>query len=249
MSFFLARYLPSVLKSAELIVFPSRCKLCSSLLSLPGEKVICRSCWESLVPQRSSFCISCGRFFSGVGEPHVCSLCLEKKPYYSRHRSCGLYKGKLKDILLLYKYRQLKVLGKGLADFISRSLGRDESLFSDADLLVPVPLHPWKKRKRGFNQAGEITVWLSKRHSIPYQDKALVKIKNTPPQTSLESKERLENVKNAYAVKKPGLINGKTILLVDDVFTTGATINECSRVLKRAGAKEVRALTLAQPTS
>jgi ComF family protein len=158
-----------------------------------------------------------------------------------------LYQGRLKDILLLYKYRQFKVLGKGLADFISRSLGRDEALFLGVDYLLPVPLHPRKKRKRGFNQAREIALWLGKKHTIPCLDKVLVKKKNTPPQTTLESKERLQNVKDAYAVNKPALIAGKTVLLIDDVFTTGATINECSRVLKKAGIREVRALTLAQP--
>ena len=153
----------------------------------------------------------------------------------------------MKDVLLLYKYRQFKVLGKGLADFISRSLGRDESLFSGVDFLVPVPLHPKKKRKRGFNQAKEIALWLSKKYTIPCLDMVLIKKKNTPPQTMCESNERLQNAKDAYAVKNPAVVTGKILLLIDDVFTTGATINECSRVLRKAGAKEVRALTLAQP--
>ena len=243
---FLARFFPSILKSTELIVFPSFCHLCSALLQLPGEKVVCRSCMENLIPHRGSYCICCGRFFSGAADPHVCSSCLENKKAYSRHRSCGLYQGKLKDIILLIKYRQFKVLGKGLADFVSRSLDQDESFFPGADYLVPVPLHPRKERKRGFNQAREIAFWLGKKHSIPLLDRVLVKTKNNPAQTTLESKQRWMNVKNAYAVKKPALIAGKTLILIDDVFTTGATINECSRVLKKAGAREVRCITIAQ---
>ncbi len=246
MSSIFARLFPSILKSAELIIFPSFCQLCSELLQNPGEKVVCQSCMESLVPHRSSYCMCCGRFFSGTGESHICSSCIENKKAYSRHRSCGLYQGKLKDVILLYKYRQFKILGKGLADFVSRSLSRDESLFLGTDFLVPVPLHPRKERKRGFNQAREIAVWLGKKHSIPCMDNILVKTKNNAAQTTLESKQRWENVKNAYRVKKPALLAGKTVLLIDDVFTTGATINECSRVLKKSGAKEVRCITIAQ---
>lgn len=213
---------------------------------MPGERVVCRCCLESLIPHRASYCICCGRFFNGVSEPHVCSSCLENKRAYSRHRSGGLYQGKLKDVILLYKYRQFKVLGKELADFICRSLDQDESLFPGTDLLVPVPLHPRKERKRGFNQAREIAVWLGEKHSIPCVGNVLVKTKNNAAQTTLESKQRWQNVKNAYTVKKPDLIAGKTVLLIDDVFTTGATIDECSRVLKKAGAREVRAITVAQ---
>ncbi|MEA2005111.1 MAG: ComF family protein [Acidobacteriota bacterium] len=236
----------STAKFAELIFFPSYCQLCSELLELPHEKVICRNCWENLHARRSSFCIACGRFFEGPGSPHVCADCLNKRPSFSIHRSCGMYQGKLKDVILLYKYRKFSVLGKGLAAFAYKSLGKEMDLWWDVEAIVPVPLHPKREKIRGFNQAQIVAKELAKYKGIELLEKKLIRVKNIPPQTSLEASERKKNVRGAFAVKNGESLKGKIILLVDDVYTTGATIKECSLALKKAGAREVRAITLAQ---
>ena len=236
----------SYTKLAELIFFPSFCKLCSSLLEFPQERVICRSCWESIKPSSFSYCLCCGRFFNGSREPHLCLDCLEERPPFSYHRSCGKYKGKLRDIILLYKYRHFQVLGKDLAHFVYRTLGREEEIWWKADAIIPVPLHPKRKKQRGFNQAQIIAKELARLKGIEFVSGRLVKIKNVPPQTSLEVKEREKNVSGAFAVVKREEIKGKVVLLVDDVYTTGSTIRECSSVLREAGVKEVRAMTVAQ---
>ena len=242
----LGKKISSYTKLAELIFFPSFCELCSSLLEFPQERVICRSCWKSIKSSYSSYCLCCGLFFEGPGEIHLCQNCLEKRPPFSYHRSCGKYRGKLKNIILLYKYRHFRVLGKDLAHFIYRNLGREEEIWWEVDAIIPVPLHPKRKKQRGFNQAQIIAKELARIKGIEFVDGRLVKIKNVPPQTSLAVKEREKNVSGAFGVVEGEKIKKKVVLLVDDVYTTGSTIRECSSVLRNAGVKEVKALTIAQ---
>lgn len=234
------------LKLAELTFFPSFCQICSSLLEFPHEKIVCNSCWESLKVRRAAYCLCCGRFFESSTEPHLCGLCLHKIPHFSCHRSCGRYEGKLKDIILLYKYRKLQILGKGLAQFAYQTLDNEEAIWWGIDAIIPVPLHPKRKKQRGFNQAQIIARELARLKKTVVIERVLIKLKNVPPQTSLAAEERKKNVKGIYKVSKPEQIKGKIVLLVDDVFTTGSTIYECSSVLRKAGAKDVRALTIAQ---
>jgi len=240
------RIIFSSAKLAELVFFPSFCKLCSSLLEVPGERIVCFSCLEKVRPLRSSYCLCCGRFFEGEGRPHFCQNCLEKKPAFSCHRSCARYTGKLKDLILLFKYGHYKVLGKDLARFAYSALEKEEGLWWGVEAIVPIPLHPKREKKRGFNQARILARELASLKSIELLEGQLVKVKNVPPQTSLEREEREKNVRGAYEVAKRKRIKGKILLLIDDVYTTGSTLRECSAVLREAGAKEVRALTLAQ---
>jgi len=152
----------------------------------------------------------------------------------------------LKDIILLYKYRHFQVLGKDLAHLVCRALGREEEIWWKVDVVVPVPLHPKRKKDRGFNQAQIIAKELARIKGIEAGDQLLLKIKNVPPQTSRTVEEREENVSGAFAVAEGEKIKGKAVLLIDDVYTTGSTIRECSSVLRNAGVKEVKALTVAQ---
>jgi competence protein ComFC len=234
------------IKYAELVFFPSFCRLCGRLLERPGERVVCEDCWGKVRPPRPLRCPVCGAFFEGGGGPHLCGKCSDKKPPFAAHRSCGRYEGVLKDLILLFKYRRLSVLGRGLAAYAERTAGEDEEFWQGVDFLVPVPLHPRRKRSRGFNQAKVFAMELGKLKRIDVLEGVLVKTVNVPPQTSLEAKEREKNVKGVYRVEKPDRIRGKVVMLVDDVFTTGATIGECSREILEAGAREVRAVTIAR---
>ncbi len=236
----------SWLRLAELVFFPSLCRRCGRLLDRAGERLVCRDCWEEARPRRSSHCSVCGRFFEGAGESHVCRSCVEARPPYAVHRSCGAYDGALKDIILLFKYRKLSILGRGLAGIAGEALGGDGELWTGVDALVPVPLHPRRKRERGFNQSRVLASELGKIMKVGVCEGALVKVRNAPPQTSLDGRERAGNVRGAYRVAKEECVRGKVLLLADDVYTTGATIGECSRALLEAGAKEVRAVTLAR---
>ena len=138
------------------------------------------------------------------------------------------------------------VLSGVLAEFLIGSLGQDEDIWSGVEAVVPVPLHPAKERARGFNQAKLLAKRLAKVMGIPLLERRLVKIRPTEAQTSLDGKSRETNVRGAFAVKRPSGIKGKTVLLVDDVYTTGSTIREGSAALRKAGAGEVRAVTIAR---
>jgi len=230
----------------ELLVFPSFCRLCSRPLGRAGEKVICRECLGGLAVRRGAVCLCCGRFFEGAGEDHLCGRCLDRLPPYAVHRSCGRYGGVLKDLILLFKYGRTAVLSRPLARFAAAALEAEDRLWCGADFLVPVPLHPKRKRDRGFNQAQLLARDLAGIRKMRMLDNCLVKVRNVPPQASLEADSRGANVRGAYAVKRGARVEGKVLVLVDDVFTTGSTLNECGLVLGKAGAREVRALTLAQ---
>jgi len=233
-------------RHVELLVFPSFCRLCAKPLGRPGESVVCRDCLSRLEPRRGPACLCCGRFFEGAGGDHLCGRCLDRVPPFSLHRSCGRYDGALKDVILLFKYGRVPVLARPLARFAGEGLAGEEGLWQGADLLVPVPLHPKRKRERGFNQSERLARELARIRGLGVLEKCLVKVRPTPPQTSLEGAGREANVRGAYTVRRPGLTRGKTLILVDDVFTTGSTLRECGLALKGAGAREVRALTLAQ---
>jgi len=238
--------LVSSIKLAELIFFPSVCELCSCLLELPDERIVCHSCLKGLEPRRTSFCLVCGKFFNDSGEPHFCRQCVMQKPAFSVHRSCGQYLGRLKDIIILYKYRGYRVLGKALAAFALQAAGREEVLWWGLEGIIPVPLFPKKEKQRGFNQAFVIAKELAKRKNIELIKNQLIKVKNTAAQTSLKAAERHKNLKGAFEIIQNHTIKGKTVLLVDDVYTTGSTLQECSEALIKAGVLEVRALTVAQ---
>lgn len=234
------------LKLVELLFFPSKCRICGAFLEKIGECVVCRSCLGGLVPCRLSFCLCCGRYFEAVGAPHLCLECLEHRPPYALHRSCAEYKGTLREVILLMKYRGYAILGSDLARFALEAIGNDEGLWAGVEALIPVPLHPRKRKDRGFNQAAIIARELGRARGIPVKAKALRRIKNVPAQTGLEAEDRKRNVQGAFAVRRPTVVRGRIVLLVDDVYTTGSTVKECSRVLRRAGTREVRVLTIAR---
>ncbi len=149
------------------------------------------------------------------------------------------------EVISRFKFRGAarlaKPLGTLLADYADR-----EFLFSEFDLLVPVPLHRQRLRDRGFNQSLLLARRIAKIHSLPVDTAALQRIRHTQPQTELSGPERRKNIRQAFAVSRTGSISGKRVLLIDDVFTTGATVQECAKTLLRAGAQQVDVLTLAR---
>jgi ComF family protein len=236
----------SLAKLFELLLFPSTCRLCRDILDEPGERIVCRACLGRLVPRRGPVCPACGRFLEGSGGDHLCAACLEAPPDYAVHRSCGAYGGTLREVILLFKYRKFAPLSGPLARFAEDALGTEVRLWEGADYLVPVPLHPARRRERGFNQSRLLARDLGRARGLKVLRGSLVKARNVPAQAGLRAADRERNVVGAYAARRPERLRGRVLVLVDDVTTTGATLRECARVLLEAGAKEVRAITLAQ---
>jgi ComF family protein len=152
----------------------------------------------------------------------------------------------LKDVILLFKYRDGEALGRDLACFAWGAVGRDEALWRDAETIIPVPLHPRRKRRRGFNQAAVLARGLAAWSGKPVHDGLLARRSDIPAQAGLNASERKRNVAGAFFVRRPEKAAGRVFLLVDDVYTTGSTAAECCRALLRAGARDVRVLTLAR---
>ncbi|HEX9911635.1 MAG TPA: ComF family protein [candidate division Zixibacteria bacterium] len=160
------------------------------------------------------------------------------------NRSLGLFDPDYQTLLHHFKYKRKISLGKELGKRLGELLIQDKFL-KDYDYLLPVPLHRSKERERGYNQSKILAEEISELTFLPLLDKVLMRKKNTRDQTNLNAEERERNVRGAFIVRDKLVLKGKRIILVDDVMTTGATLKECSRVLKEAGVKEVAGATVA----
>lgn len=205
-------------------------------------------CWNCLTAIRlltPPYCLVCGDPVSGeVTTTYLCPNCSRKKPFFDCARSATLYNGLIKEMVLDFKYRGAVWLGPDLGQLMFACL-RVNFRASNIDCITYVPLHRTKERQRTYNQsfllAKEIAGRLEKR-----VDDYLTRVQATASQTHLTASEREANVKNKFAIKGRRDLEGQRVLLVDDVMTTGATVNECARILKKAGVQEVLVLTVAR---
>ena len=225
------------------ILYPAFCGCCGCGLG-PGERFFCTACAGSAESLSSPFCTSCGRpFISHATADHLCHECMKKRPPYDMARAQAIYKGVIKEAIHLYKYRHVRSLKGYLGGFIEEGARK---WFPDADLAVAVPLHKMRLRQRGFNQSLFLAQRASKTLGIGLSVDGLARIKNTRPQVDLDRGEREANVRGAFKAIRPDEFKGRNVLLVDDVYTTGATVKECAKVLRAAGADKVCVLTVAR---
>jgi ComF family protein len=236
------------------LIYPPRCPVCGAFLcdeetSHEEESSFCRACCRSFLPVGSPFCPICGRPFK-AGNPvdHVCEDCLRRRPFFKEARAPYIYEGSLMTAIHEFKYGAksflAKPLGLLLSSFAKTWLEANEGL-----LLMPVPLHPRRLRERGFNQSLLLAREVAKALNADLDFLSLKRIKYTKPQTGLGSEERSRNVRRAFQVLRREAVKGRRIVLVDDVATTGSTLNECARALKKAGCREVFCLTLARTST
>lgn len=228
------------------LIFPKTCFGCKKRLSPIAEIYICPLCLNKICKLQPPFCKTCGRPVEPLSER--CPDCTGQNFYFSRGFTSNLYEGLIKDCIHNFKYNSYTYLGGTLAffmaDFAKRYIDIDK-----IDAIASIPLHWQRKRDRGFNQSAILAEILSKNFRIPYTSTGLSRIKSIQPQVELPRKERISNVLDVFKVKNPKKILDKRILLIDDVFTTGATFNECSRVLMECGAKDVWVFSLARGIS
>ena len=229
------------------IIYPPRCHICMDFLN-NSEKTpcICDKCSRSFKKISHPYCSVCGiPFISKAGEDHLCGKCLVKRPCYDEMRAPYLYEGPIMDAIQRIKYSGrsyiAESLGLLLGEYTRTWLGRTEKM-----ILLPVPLHIKRMRRRGFNQSMILSKKINEVLNARLDFQTLERTRNTGTQTGLKFKERLKNVKGAFEVSSNLKIRGKDIILVDDVATTGNTINECARVLKKAGCNSVYGLVLAR---
>ena len=226
------------------LFFPEKCPFCRTLVTSSGEEKtgLCRDCVEAVEWITTPYCSRCGKPFPKGATAHLCSDCLQEKHAFDQGRAAVFYEGLMAEAIQRFKYRGDIKLTAPLSRLWEKMDLEDLSF----EAIIPVPLHPARLRKRGFNQAlllGKILGRTTNKRVIP---RALRRIRNTIPQVQLGHSERERNVRGAFAVSRQQEIKDKNLLLVDDVFTTGATVNECARVLKKSGARQVSVLTLAR---
>ena len=218
-------------------LYPSKCPSCSDTTDSFSYAPFCTRCWSGIKKYSGPSCKICSTPFSS-GYADQCAECQQKPPFFSKAMSFGIYDGVLAAAINLYKFHGIKRLYKPLGDFL---LDFD---MQKADAIIPVPLGIKKLRERGFNQSLLLSKKVADNFKIPLFMNALIKKKETLPQIGLSARERESNLKGAFAVERN--FSGMNLLLIDDVMTTGATANECSKKLLSAGAREVTVLTLAR---
>lgn len=224
------------------VVFPSRCPACAAVVERPRRGPLCEACWAAL-PRHRGPCCRCGVPLLPKGA--TCGRCRRGLSPFSAGASLGPYEGALRVAVHELKYRsRRRVAGRLSEAMLGEAQVRE--VLAGAAALVPVPLHPRRKRKRGFNQSELLAQELGGRAGVRTAADALVRRKDTPPQTGLSAAARRANVQGAFAVRHVSQVAGRSVVLVDDVLTTGATASSCARALLAAGAREVRLLTVAR---
>lgn len=227
------------------VIFPPQCLGCAEILH-PFNKIFCPACNDKIKFINGSLCLICGTTFPDSPAPsHLCGDCLENKKYFSYARAVFSYEDLILNSIHQFKYNRNISVGEMLASFMADFSFPDID-FTDYSLLIPVPLHIKRLRERGFNQSLILANALEKKRRIPVNFSLLKRRKFTLTQTGSNRNERKQNIKGAFEVTDKRNIAGKNIILIDDVYTTGATINECAKTLVRAGAQKVAVLTLAR---
>jgi ComF family protein len=262
-------FLKTITDSFKEALFPTRCRLCKAFFTPPaGAKsnpmdtnfgvlmgaFLCPACADKFLPVESPICSICGNLFSTTaGEDHLCGGCITQPKKFTKARSVGIYDQSLLGVIHCLKYKGQVELALPLGRLL---LGAYLTHWSsnEIDVVMPVPLHKKRLRARGFNQSylliRQWPKWLENTHDRPntvsVSRNILLRHRHTPPQTKLGRKHRVENMRHAFSVKKSIAIQELRILLIDDVYTTGATANACAEALLKAGAKQVDMLTLAR---
>ena len=233
-----------LLEAAASLLYPPVCTIC-------GEKVgageyLCDQCEAKAVRIVAPFCLKCSEPFEGaISTPFTCANCAHRTIYFDAAVAAYRGRGIVRQIIHDFKYRRQIHLRYLVARWLCAALDDERLRRQQFDILIPVPLHPARQRERGFNQATLLAELLSKQISIPFKP-LLKRVRYTTTQTALDRAERMENLHNAFRLRKNISVQGLRVLLIDDVLTTGSTLSECARILKRAGAISVHAATAAR---
>ena len=227
-------------------IFPPRCGGCGRF----SKRVFCLNCQRRAVALRAPFCLRCGHPFDPLAcSSDLCADCHKHPSPLSIARAAWIFGGPPREAIHRLKYARKWALGARLAPFLAQILENDQQLRAfHPTLLAPVPLHKARHRARGFNQSEILATELSKLCALPVAP-ILMRVRATPPQVGLDATQRQLNVRDAFAVSgapASQTLENQRVLLIDDVFTTGATLRECARALRKNGASQVGALTLAR---
>lgn len=228
------------------ILFPPRCSGCGDPIHRQNNRNFCSSCAALVVFIESPLCPVCGIGLSadGGGEDRFCSSCLQHRPVFDSARSLVYYRDPVRTLLQQLKFRADTRTVAGLRSVFFE--GGNRYIKKDYDLIIPVPLFSTRLKKRGLNQALVLARLFFFKESAKINPTALIKVKETPAQSTLSGIDRRKNLAGTFRVRPDADLAGRRICLVDDIFTTGTTVSECSLILKENGAKIVDVLTCAR---
>ena len=234
------------------LIYPPRCPLCGAFLRDKGANSdrpgfpICLTCMDDFREVTHPCCSVCSRpFETWVEDDHPCEACLNKRPFYNKLIVPYLYDGDLMSAVHQFKYSKKDYLAKSLGPLLA-IFAAEQLRGTDRFLVMPVPLHPKRLRQRGFNQSLLLAKHVATQLNAELDFLSLRRIRYTQPQTGLKKDQRRKNVRKAFGLTDPKGVKGRTVILVDDVATTGNTLNECARVLRKAGAENVYCTVLAR---
>jgi competence protein ComFC len=233
-----------LLHSAVSLLYPPGCTICGK--SIRADEYLCDQCETKAVRIVAPFCEKCSEPFEGsITNTFACANCAHRTIYFDAAVCAYRGRGIVRQIIHEFKYGRQIHLRHLVARWLNSALDDERLRQSHFDVIMPVPLHPTRQRERGFNQAGLLAELLSAQTSIPVKP-LLERTRYTTTQTALDRSERMENLHNAFRLRKKADVRGLRVLLVDDVLTTGSTLNECARILKRASTFSVHAATAAR---
>jgi len=230
------------------LLFPRHCEICVKSMNHKNQTYLCEICFNKIRFISSTACRGCAKVFPGAFpsiENWICPGCLRAKRFYEACYAVSYYEGPIKELLQTFKFARAEYLAGTLREiFLKGMIGKVD--WGNFDFVVPIPLHPRKLKERGFNQSFILAQTVRDVTGLRILRDSIVRVKYSEGQTLQDKKARLENIRGSFKVHYPQKIKGKEILLVDDVLTTGATIQECARLLKEAGAKTVTVVVLAR---
>ena len=228
----------SVVEGFLELIFPRKCLVCGVF----GDSYFCSDCVSQIERVVCPYCIRCGQPIRG----EKCWNCAVMSPSFTTARAIGMYTDTLRQAINEFKYNGRKMLAEPLTDLMCLYLTKSTDMpWGRVDCIVPVPIHPLRRRVRGYNQSELLAVSLGGKVDLPVVSDSLVRARFSCPQVELSGPQRRRNVKRSFRVENKPAIKNKTVLLVDDVATTCSTIHECSKALLFAGARRVYALCVA----
>lgn len=233
-------FVKSLITKINTALFPDNicCIFCDRDMDVVTRTPICKSCSDRLPYNNGKICMKCGKPLYN----NICDTCLYTSHEFIRARAAFVYSGIMMESIHRYKIGGAKYLAKYYADWMYIELVKSDFV---VDAICSVPLHITSLRRRHYNQSQELLIHLNKILQLPDLSSYLIKTRNTRKQASLSRDDRIDNLVDCFEVIEKGLFKNKSILLIDDIFTTGTTVNTISALLKRSGAKCVYVLTLA----
>ena len=240
----IALHKSELFQAAVSLLYPATCSICGKQVRT-GD-YLCEGCEAKIVRIVPPFCETCSEPFEGsINSAFTCANCAHRTIHFEAAVAAYRGRGVVRDVIHEFKYNRQIHLRYLVARWLCAALDDERLRHCEFDVIVPVPLHPARQRERGFNQASLLAELLSEQTSIRCRP-LLKRIRYTTTQTALDRSERMENLHNAFRLRKNADVRGLCVLLIDDVLTTGSTLSECARVLKRAGAISVHAATAAR---